>query len=651
MCKKSALAVLFLCATAISAVAQVPVKQSGTSITPGQVPWWITSGVIGGGVSSADSPVTSFGVTNNGGNAICANSDRITAAGRNTLCWSTQTSGPATITLQNYGTATPQALEFVVNGTVYNIASIVPPSAIAPNTYLGNNTPATIAPVAVPQPIFYANAYTTVQAAVDAAKAAKSGIVFFPCGTYSLGSGSIGLNLDDSNVIRLTSSDGVNGGADQCAKLLYSGTGTMISGRSNFGLEIDHLYLVASNTAAKVIDLSHSGSAVDGTGNIHDNSIFTNSSNSNNVGIDIDQTESVVIEHNTLSIADGTAIRGVTIAGHYVVKCTIAKNIFNTQNAIGIKGPGDGCSVKDNTVEAPITSFIATGPAGTCSTLVLSSNWMGDDSTGVTFVNSNCLSLVSTGNVFGSSSTATGIRQSNSTGVVASIGDTFSGSVGVNIGTGNFLTLIPSGIGSSVTTLVSGTPSTNSSGAMAIYGPVSIGTTSDGGPLTVASSGNGTGTSGIQVVASDYVTNGGALRFNKDNGINGDAHLFAFDNSQVDNLKIQELGGPTTFGGQIISTFGTPSIASGACGTGANGTISGTNASGAITIGASATTACTISFSATLTAAPKACLIFPGNAAAAATGTTVASVTAPSTTQWGIGGSALANTVYRYICL
>lgn len=108
--------------------------------------------------------------------------------------------------------------------------------------------------------------------------------------------------------------------------------------------------------------------------------------------------------------------------------------------------------------------------------------------------------------------------------------------------------------------------------------------------------------------------------------------------------------GANTFSGQIISTFGTPTIASGACGTGTNGSISGTNQSGVITIGAVGTTTCTIGFSATITA-PNACLIFPGNAAAAATGTTVARVGAPSTTQWVITGSALASTIYSYICL
>lgn len=112
------------CATAAFAQSGIAVKQSGNVITPGQVPWWITSGVIGGGVTAADSPITSFGVTNNGGNGFCVNSDRVTAAGRNTLCFGTSTTGASTVSVQNYGTATAQALQFCVNGTCYNSGSV-----------------------------------------------------------------------------------------------------------------------------------------------------------------------------------------------------------------------------------------------------------------------------------------------------------------------------------------------------------------------------------------------------------------------------------------------------------------------------------------------------------------------------------------------
>lgn len=96
------------------------VQQSGT-VTSKHIPYWVTSGVIADGGSSADSPISSIGVTNSGGAGICVSSDRQTALGRNQLCFGASTNGPATISLQNYGTATAQNLEFVINGTPVTI--------------------------------------------------------------------------------------------------------------------------------------------------------------------------------------------------------------------------------------------------------------------------------------------------------------------------------------------------------------------------------------------------------------------------------------------------------------------------------------------------------------------------------------------------
>lgn len=92
------------------------VQQSGT-VTAKHVAAWVTSGVIGDGGSSASSPLTSIGVTNNGGAGICVNSALPTSPGYQALCLGASTAGPGVISLQNYGTATAQSLEFVVNGT------------------------------------------------------------------------------------------------------------------------------------------------------------------------------------------------------------------------------------------------------------------------------------------------------------------------------------------------------------------------------------------------------------------------------------------------------------------------------------------------------------------------------------------------------
>ena len=96
------------------------VQQSG-NVTRNHIPVWNTSGVIADGGSSADSPISSIGVTNNGGAGFCVSSDRQVAAGRNQLCFGASTAGPAVISLQNYGTATPQNLQFVINGTPVTI--------------------------------------------------------------------------------------------------------------------------------------------------------------------------------------------------------------------------------------------------------------------------------------------------------------------------------------------------------------------------------------------------------------------------------------------------------------------------------------------------------------------------------------------------
>jgi hypothetical protein len=118
---------LLLAATYLtSAFAQsgVSVQQSGT-ITPGQVPYWVTSGVIAGDASSADSPVTSFGVTSSNAAGICANSARQSSGAWNALCLGF-ISGVPTVSVQNYGTAPVQGLQFDINGAVQGFPSVSP---------------------------------------------------------------------------------------------------------------------------------------------------------------------------------------------------------------------------------------------------------------------------------------------------------------------------------------------------------------------------------------------------------------------------------------------------------------------------------------------------------------------------------------------
>lgn len=153
------------------------------------------------------------------------------------------------------------------------------------------------------------------------------------------------------------------------------------------------------------------------------------------------------------------------------------------------------------------------------------------------------------------------------------------------------------------------------------------------------------------------ITNAGVITCLKTNNVAFGTAAAANTGTSGANVPLlngnNTFSGTATFSSQIISTAGLPTIASGACGTGTNGAVvsGSTNQTGNITIGASATTSCAVSFSATLGTAPNACLVFPTNAAAAATGTTVARVSSITTSQFVITGSALANANYAYHCI
>jgi hypothetical protein len=135
---KRILAVLAFYSLVTAASAQ-SVQQFGT-VTANHATAWVTNGVIKDGGSSAESSITSFGVTNNGGSGICVNSDHASAAGRNQLCLSASTTGSAILSLQNYGTAAPQSLQFNINGTVQGFPTIASLPVVAGNSVCFNNT-------------------------------------------------------------------------------------------------------------------------------------------------------------------------------------------------------------------------------------------------------------------------------------------------------------------------------------------------------------------------------------------------------------------------------------------------------------------------------------------------------------------------------
>lgn len=220
---------------------------------------------------------------------------------------------------------------------------------------------------------------------------------------------------------------------------------------------------------------------------------------------------------------------------------------------------------------------------------------------------------------------------------------------------------IPSGLeqcfvgGSTGGPHVSGAGSASITSSNTITVPLSFGVESPAGVarqygfLTAQSSGATNG--GVSYSRWGLVADSSA-----ESGGNAGSNLCAYRYSDTGGFLdtpwcVARASGTTTFNDQLRTAFGTPTIAGGACGTGANGAVSGTNQAGQITIGAVATTTCAISFSATLSNAPNACILFPQNAAAAATGTTVARVGTPTTGGFTITGAALAGANYNFLCI
>lgn len=110
---------LFL-TTAALAQSGTSVKQSGSSVTPNTVPYWVTNGVIGDSVTAADSPVTSFGVTSSGSSGICTNSARQSSGAWNSLCLG-YISGVPTLSVAANGGATAQPFQFAINGSLVQV--------------------------------------------------------------------------------------------------------------------------------------------------------------------------------------------------------------------------------------------------------------------------------------------------------------------------------------------------------------------------------------------------------------------------------------------------------------------------------------------------------------------------------------------------
>ena len=96
-----------------------PVYQSGSPATPGQVPYYISNGIIGTGATANNSPITSLGITNSNLSSFCISSQRAAVGNRQQMCFGVQDTGPAQISLQNYGSDPSETLNFNINGIIY----------------------------------------------------------------------------------------------------------------------------------------------------------------------------------------------------------------------------------------------------------------------------------------------------------------------------------------------------------------------------------------------------------------------------------------------------------------------------------------------------------------------------------------------------
>jgi hypothetical protein len=300
--------------------------------------------------------------------------------------------------------------------------------------------------------VFNVAAYSSPAAAIAAASAAHSGIVWFPCGTYNLGSAAKGIDLDGKNVIRLEGPGGQNGGGAQCVTLTYSGTGSMISAVGSFGVEVRGLYLASSGAGSKIINLQDAVYS-----KVSDNTILFAVTSSSNIGIDLDNTQGAQVRGNTIGGNGGTCVRGIGASALWSVKATVDGNTFSSSCNIAIDAPGQAWTVSNNISQNPTTNFIRKGPVGRCDVLNVVSNDVDDVSGPKTLITSNCGTLISQSNRAATSGTY--IVQDNSTGAVVSSGDRFGTGTGFAMGTGNFLSVTNPYPGYSA--IYTGTPATS----------------------------------------------------------------------------------------------------------------------------------------------------------------------------------------------
>jgi hypothetical protein len=312
--------------------------------------------------------------------------------------------------------------------------------------------------------VFVVSSYATAQDAIDAAYANNGGTVLFD-EDYNIPAGGLDL-VDMDKPIRLTSySNEWSGPASTAVNLFYSGTGSAIDARGALYLEIDHLLIYGNNAGCtRLVDFSEGGTPGRGAVgcHIHHCTLGTTLATTSCIGIDLSDTQMCRINNNVIAINSGVGIRGlVPTTGLWSVKNFIEDNYFGPANDPCIQNPGQVWTISNNVFQSTKRCIIS-GNAGRCDVLNFEGNWIGDffSGPGTPLVQVNAGVFYSKGNVYANAAAGTCIEMSTSSGALISIGDRLEGTTGININTGNYLTIISPDQQHLPTTLYTGTPAT-----------------------------------------------------------------------------------------------------------------------------------------------------------------------------------------------
>jgi hypothetical protein len=319
---------LFLAATSAFAQSGASVRQSGASVTPNSVPYWVTNGVIGGGATAADSPITSFGVTSTSSAASCVNSGRATSPAWISICQGF-VSGVPTISVQNNGSASPQPLQFIVNGTTYPFPGALAGITINSTALIGGTL---------------GNCLTV----------GSSVVAQTPCSIITApttGSGSVVFNTSPTLIGTISGSLTFPGNQTFSGNNLYSGqsvfTGTSFPSQSIGNTLIGGTVAaptLTANSQAYLYNTAANGAVIQGLGTLYD-VVLANKAGTPVLEVPTGQT-------------NVTIPSGFTLSGLSSGSCTNGLGLNASNQAITVSCPGAASSIQVG------TTTISSGSSG-----------------------------------------------------------------------------------------------------------------------------------------------------------------------------------------------------------------------------------------------------------------------------------------------